>query len=369
MHLIFFLSRATPLHRWQRLGILDREVAVYQRLRPYLAQLSIVTSGGPEELAYQEILGDIRLLYNRWRLSPNLYSLLAPLLHWRPLRQGTIYKTNQLDGSWTAVNAGRLHHKPVVVRAGYLWAENFSAQNESGSKSAVIRHLQHYALNQAQAVFLTTTAMKTHVVANDRVDAQKVHVVPNYVDTELFRPLPAIQTIPRRVCFIGRLRPVKNLHLLITAVASVPGASLVIIGAGSQQAELEALARRLRADVQFLGIMPNRDLPAAINQAQLFVLPSQFEGHPKALIEAMACGVAVVGTNVAGIHNVIRHQETGLLCDPTAASIAEALQRLFADDALRAGLGQAARAFVETEYSLNTIVRRELALLQQIQET
>ena len=92
-------------------------------------------------------------------------------------------------------------------------------------------------------------------------------------------------------------------------------------------------------------------------------MPSLFEGHPKALIEAMACGTAVIGTNVDGIRNLIRHEETGLLCLPTVEGVRSALQRLLADEHLLKQLGRKARAAVEQEYGLNQVVSRELSVL------
>jgi glycosyltransferase involved in cell wall biosynthesis len=106
-------------------------------------------------------------------------------------------------------------------------------------------------------------------------------------------------------------------------------------------------------------------LPEEINRSAVFVLPSLYEGHPKALIEAMSCGVAVVGTDVDGIRDVIRHGETGLLCEPTTDALAATLNRVLSDAALRNRLGQAAREFVVREYSLERVVALELATLAE----
>jgi glycosyltransferase involved in cell wall biosynthesis len=366
IHLVLFLSRATPLQRWHRLGLLERETALYRRLSEQVGRVTLLTSGGPEELLYQEALGKIHILYNRWGLSPNAYSLLAPFLHGRALRQATVYKTNQMDGAWTAVLAGKLHRRPVITRAGYLWADNFQKENGAGLKSAVITQLEKRAVRAATAVAVTTPAMKQFLAAHYAIDPARITVVPNYVDSDRFRPLPDVPAIPGRVCFIGRLHPTKNIHLLIEAMSNLPDAALVMIGQGEQRQELADLAQRCDVNAQFLGVLPHSQLPTEINRAQVFVLPSRFEGHPKALLEAMACGTAVIGTDVNGIRDVIRHEATGLLCPPTVEGITAALRRLLADEPLRGRLGQAAREFVERHYSLNHIVEVELALLRQV---
>ena len=366
IHLVFFLSRAVPLSRWDEMGILEREIALYKVLRSRLASLSIVTSGGAEELAYQDRLDNTRILCNRWGLSPNIYSLLAPFLHWRALHEATVYKTNQPDGSWTGVIAGIVHRKPVIVRAGYLWAELNRLEGDRGFKATLIDRLQAFSFKRADSIFLTTEAMKQQVVNSYSVCPEKIKVIPNYVNTDWFHPMPAVRAIKGRICYVGRLHPCKNLDILLKAVSQVPETSLILIGQGEQREELEALAQHHEVKAQFLGVLPHNQIPVEINRSEVFILPSSFEGHPKALIEAMACGVAVVGTNVDGIRNIIRHEETGLLCPPTVEGISSALQRLLADEELRTRLGRAARDFVEQEYSLERVVEVEIAMLQQV---
>ena len=368
IHLMFFLSRATPLSCWDRIGILEREIAIYKRLSSHLGGVNILTSGGSEELAYQEDLGEIGILYNRWGLSPNAYSLLAPFLHWRVLREATIYKTNQLDGAWTAIIAGQIHKKPVIVRAGYLWAEFFKAEEGRNFKAAVIHRLQTFSFRKAHRIIFTTEAMKRQVSQTYNLQSEKISVIPNYVDTERFRPMPEVEPISGRVCCIGRLHPRKNLCALVRAVSQTPGASLVLIGQGEQRQELEELALRCKVDVQFTGVLQHNQIPIELTRSEISVLPSLFEGHPKALIEAMACGVAVLGTDVEGIRNVIQHEETGLLCPPTVEGITSSLQRLLADAELRRRLGREAQAFVEQEFSLKRVTEMELAILQQVQD-
>ncbi|MEJ2750694.1 MAG: glycosyltransferase family 4 protein, partial [Anaerolineae bacterium] len=313
-------------------------------------------------------LPGIKLLYNHWGLSPNLYSLFAPLLHRRALRQATVFKTNQLDGAWTAVIAGQLLRKPVIVRAGYLWAKNFVRQNGQSLKSRLIKQLEKFSFRRATAVVVTTTTMRQTVSQQYGIDLEKIHVIPNYVDTDTFRPLPEITSKRGRICYVGRLIPLKNLDLLIQAVAAVPGTSLTLVGNGEQQPELERLAQHLGAPVIFAGRISNIELPQLLNQASIFVLPSQYEGHPKALIEAMACGLAVVGSDVEGIRDVIQPEQTGLLVAPTVPELTAALNRLMADEALCDRLGNAAAKFAQDAYSLKHIVELEQLVMRRTVE-
>lgn len=364
IHLVLFLSRATHLRRWDEMGILGRELAIYKLMSNIFGSISIVTSGGEEELKYQQSTGIIKILYNCWGLSPNLYSLAAPILHRDTLRRATVYKSNQLDGAWTAALAGALHNKPVIVRVGYLWADTHRYMGGSGVKAALMDRLQAITIKRANALFVTTPTMKRQINQSYGIPAKKIKTIPNNVNTAIFHPLPDITPVKGRVCYIGRLEPVKNLRHLITAMAEIPRASLILIGEGSQRQELEKLVSDKRANVQFRGTLPHHQIPIEINRSEIYILPSLTEGHPKALIEALACGTAIVGTNVPGIRDLIQHGETGWLCETSSNSIQEAISELLVNPQLRKKLEQNARSYAVSNFSLDKIYELELTAIQ-----
>ena len=118
--------------------------------------------------------------------------------------------------------------------------------------------------------------------------------------------------------------------------------------------------------MKFLGTKANDELPAIYAECDIFVLPSLYEGHPKALLEAMSCGMAVVGAEVPGIAEVIEDGETGALCGTDATSIRATLSGLARDSDRRARLGAGARRYIERTLSLDLTVDRELALLERV---
>ncbi len=359
VHLVLFLSRATSLDRWNRLGILERELKYYRELSNHLGGISLVTCGGPEDLQYRSQLGQIELLYNKWDLPANIYSILSVILHWSALKTADIFKTNQLDGSWTAILAGILQRKPVIVRAGYLWSEFFQLGEGNGIKSRIIHALQTVALRRSTSIFVTTENMRRELERGFPFLTKKIYVIPNYVDVELFKPDKARHLKHERLCYVGRLVPQKNLPRLIIALSEIPGSSLIVIGDGGQKPELEQLAHEYQVDVQFLGVIPHSELPEVINSCQIFILPSLYEGHPKALIEAMACGVPAIGTNVPGIKELIVHGQTGMLCSPEIESIRETVKGLLANPKFQEQLGENARSYVAENFSLPKVLELE----------
>jgi glycosyltransferase involved in cell wall biosynthesis len=203
--------------------------------------------------------------------------------------------------------------------------------------------------------------MKDDILRRKIACNEKITVVPNYVLTDTFKPSKTKEDID--ILFIGRLAEQKNIEALLEAVSNME-VKLTIIGQGHLKDILRGRNSNL-AEITWIDRIANTDIPQYINRAKIFILPSLYEGHPKTLIEAMACGAAVIGADSPGIREVIRHKETGLLCGIEPQSITSAIQELIDNPSLRKQLGTAARDFAEKEYALDAIVKAEYDLYQR----
>lgn len=362
--LILFFTRGVSLRTWDEVGMLEREVALYRELRPHLRRITFVTWGDARDLEYRNRLGGIDIICNRWRLPGRLYAAtlarLCPLL-WRG---NVIVKSNQVPGADMALRAARRAGAGFIARCGYLHSDFVERRHRRGS--AELRQalaLEGEVFPAADKVVVTTDDMRRTIIERYNVPEERTAVIPNYVDTARFRPTSDRRGEPRRICFVGRLVEQKNLLALLEAVAGL-GVQLVIAGTGHLEEELSASAARNGVAVEFVGNRPHDELPELFNSCDLFVLPSHYEGHPKALLEAMACGLPVVGTDVSGIRDVIRDGETGVLCGTDAAGIRAAISRVLADAGLRERIGRNAREFVVQNCDLGRVVTMELALLE-----
>lgn len=366
MRLVVVFSRGMSLEGWRRAGIFDRELALYRALLPHLDHLAFLTYGGADELKLAAQIPGVEILPNRWRLPSNLYSVFAPFLHRRAIAGATIVKTNQINGAWCAVIAKRLFRKKLVVRCGFLWSD-FVARLHGGTwRQAAALRLERQAFRAADVVIVAAEADRSTIVERYHIDASRVHVIPNYVDTAAFRPMPEIARETGRITFVGRLDDQKNVMALIEALENVPGVTLSLIGDGPLRSQLQAAASQRRVSVTFLGTRPHVELPILLNRSDAFVLPSHYEGNPKALVEAMACGVPVVGTRVPGIREIVVHRETGYLCGTSAGEIRTALLDVLGDAALRDRMSTGAVAYARATCSVEAAVRRELELLEAL---
>jgi glycosyltransferase involved in cell wall biosynthesis len=339
-------------------------VDYYRRLSERIGPITFVTYGGEDDAAFAASLPGIRMLSAPKDTPPEA----AIQAHREALSGAAIFKSNQIKGAEAAICAGRLFGRPAVVRGGYLLSRFLGGRERLSLRVRLGMWRQEWRLfHAATRVFLPSPEDVAYARRRYLVRGGKFTVLPNFVDTSLFAPQPNISPIPGLVGFVGRLAPQKNLAALLQAVQGLPGASLRVIGKGPDAPALASYADHLGVRVEWCGRRPQTELPRLLAECQVFALPSHYEGHPKALLEAMALGMPVLGTPVMGIRPLIAHGETGWLCaDTSAQAIRTGLQALLEDEALRAHLGQAARDYAVRTFSLESVLAREVAVYEEM---
>ncbi len=196
---------------------------------------------------------------------------------------------------------------------------------------------------------------------SDSRDWAKLHIARLGVDVEVYAPRPfRYNPATCEILTVGRLAPVKGLHVLLGAFERLSAANrnarLRIAGDGPERVSLEneATRRGLGDKVVFEGWRSPDQLRALYSQADIFALASFAEGIPVVLMEAMAMEIPCVATWVTGIPELIRHEMDGLLVPPAGEEeLASALARLIDDSDLRLRLGKSARRRVLEDYDLN----------------
>lgn len=361
IHLVLFFTRELSLQKWAENGSLQREIALYVQLQQKGVRVDFLTYGGRQDLKYSEEVKGIGILCNRWNLPRQWYEALVPLLHADALRRSDILKSNQTKGCEIALRAAQIWRKPLISRCGYIWSE-FARAHGHQQQASEARRIESKVYRQANKVVVATPSMVEYIVAEYDVPASKIQVIPNYVMTDVFVPATD-QQVPNRVCYVGRLSEQKNLTALIQACAGLD-VELWLVGEGHLRKALQELAAELGVIIRMPGNLPHHQLPNLINGSAIFTLVSHFEGHPKALLEAMSCGAAVIGADSPGIREQIRHGETGWLCGTNPESIRAAIQHLLNAPALRTQLGIGARRYIQANYSLERIVELEHSVLQ-----
>ncbi len=208
--------------------------------------------------------------------------------------------------------------------------------------------------------------------------AAKCVVIPSCVDLERFARVDEARVAqirarfrPPLILFVGRFRYYKGLSYLIEAMKEVSGTAL-LVGTGPLEGELRRQVAEAGLDerVAFLGEVPEEELPAYYQAAELFVLPAveRSEAFGLTQVEAMACGVPCVATEVGtGTSWVNLHGQTGLIVPPRdAAALAAAINQILGNEAFRQTLGEAARRRAHTEFGVDSMVERIVEVYREV---
>jgi glycosyltransferase involved in cell wall biosynthesis len=278
--------------------------------------------------------------------------------------QSLLYRANLLTVATFSLARYR-GEKPILV----------GGQRSLGAFTGVVpERVLRWCRPRFDHTVAVSPAVRERLIAEEGLDAQKLSVIGNGVDTNRFAPLPLDQGEHRRALRLslgvtdndfligsaGRLSEKKRYHCLIEAIEQLRGSGLpvklCIAGEGEERVALEQLieAHELDRCVRLLGARD--DLDRLYRAFDLFVLPSREEGSPNALIEAMACGVPAVATLVGGVADIITTPEVAVAIEAATSEtlgskLADVCAELIQDPEKRQRLAAAGRRHVVDEFS------------------
>lgn len=217
------------------------------------------------------------------------------------------------------------------------------------------------------------------LVEQERFPEDKVWVIPNGIDTDVFSPDAADEALRQSLGIppgpvagtVARLGPEKNHEMFLNVAAetikSVPNAQFVLVGDGVMRGALEQQAKQLGIEqqVHFLGC---RSAVADILRLfDVFLLTSHIEANPVSVLESLAVGVPVISTRVGSVPETVLHNVTGRLVEPgDVAAMTQHLLRLFHDPDECVRLGAAGRELVVSKWSLDEMVRRYEEMIESL---
>jgi glycosyltransferase involved in cell wall biosynthesis len=230
-----------------------------------------------------------------------------------------------------AVLVGRALGRPAVVTAR-------GSDLNIIADYAMPRRWMRWAAGRAAGLVTVSGGLKDRL-AGLGVAPERIRVLRNGVDLALFHPVERERA--RRslgldrptLLAVGNLVPLKRHHLIVEALAELPGVELLIVGEGPERAAIEARARAcgVAGRVRLLGRLPQHRLPEVYSAADFLVLASSHEGWPNVLLESMACGTPVVVCDIPGIAEIVAAPEAGSIApSATAAALAVALRERLA---------------------------------------
>lgn len=295
--------------------------------------------------------------------------------------------------------AGLIHGIPHVATVHSLEPMRPWKEEQLGGGYAVSSFCERTALEAADAVIAVSAESGRDIFAcYPAIDAARLHVIGNGIDTEEYRPDPGTDVLERHgvdpgrpsVVFVGRITRQKGVtHLLDAALDLDPEAQLVLAAGAPDTPEIgaeiarkvERLRERRKGVVWLEQMLPKRDVIQLLSHAAVFVCPSIYEPLGIVNLEAMACEAAVVATETGGIPEVVDDGVTGLLVpyepgadgsrdprDPErfARELAERVNALLADPERARRMGEAGRRRAIEHFSWATIAERTVELYRQV---
>lgn len=237
-------------------------------------------------------------------------------------------------------------------------------------------HISRFLLKHLAHLYIGISKQMKKELVTLGIPESKTTYLPNGIDTNLFRP--GRQKEDNLLLFVGRISPGKGLHILIKSLHYLKEpVRLVIIGPPDWNVNyyrnllwmIERENEKGKHEIKYFGAMEQTELVKWYQKASLFILPSFAEGSPVTVLEALSCKTPVIATPVGSIPEIIQNHKTGILIQPEARHLAEAIQHLIKNRDARLKMGYEGRIYVVKEHSLEVVIKKLCTIYQQVIHT
>jgi glycosyltransferase involved in cell wall biosynthesis len=364
--LALVLPAGSTLRAFHERGPLEHLAALLARIARRFHHVALIHHGPPDE----PIPCDLGMPALSIAAGPDGTEACARLLARTGPVGSAIVRTHHIPDAGVAARLAtdlrargtRVGH---IARLAHLGSRFAARQQGPASQEAIdLGLVERDACLAADLVVGTTGIMVDDLAWRWHLPAEHTRVVPNFVDDHA-QPGPLEGRDPSLIVTVGPLFDYKNIDRIIEAVSQLPDAQraaarLVIVGSGPEEAALRHLAARLGVRCEFAGHLPHGPLHELLCRAGVYVHASKYEGHPKALIEAMNSGCPVVVASGWGVTNLIENGVSGVLIPGSTDSIAYAVSGILEDESWREMLGSAAAASARMKFGLTRVAELEL---------
>lgn len=351
-------------------------------------EVHVVTLDFPGAPSYEEVDG-VKIYRTATELGhPNFLTWALLFNHFMEKKIADVSKKADFDvvhiHDWLTAFAGiSFKHqmkKPLV--ATIHGTEIGRAQGLHNPDSFTIDGIEWWTTYEANKIIVTSGSMKAEIQGHFHLPQEKIEIIPNGIDPKKYnasvdrsavRGRYGVNPHEKLVLCVGRLVPQKGIDYLIRAVPRIAGrypeAKFIIVGEGWLRGHLEYASRSTghQWKITFTGWIPDQELVALLNSADVLVVPSIYEPFGIVALEGMATGIPVVASDIGGLAEVVEHERTGILAYPrNPESIAWAVDRVLSDPDHSKWLVQNARKMVQKAYSWEAIAMRTAEVYKEV---
>ncbi len=351
-------------------------------------EVHVVTLDFPGAPNYEEIDG-VKIYRTPTELGhPNFLTWALLFNHFMEKKIAGISRKVDFDvihvHDWLTAFAGisfkHQMQKPLVVTI--HGTEIGRAQGLHNPDSRTIDGIEWWTTYEANKIIVTSGSLKSEIQGHFNLPQEKIEIIPNGIDLEKYnasvdrvavRSRYGVHPHEKLVLCIGRLVPQKGIEYLIRTVPRIAGrypeARFIIVGEGWLRGHLEYVARSTghQWKITFTGWIPDQELVALLNSADVLVVPSIYEPFGIVALEGMAAGIPVVASDIGGLAEVVEHERTGILAySKNPESIAWAVDRVLSDPSHSKWLVQNAQEMVQKTYSWEAIAKRTVEVYKEV---
>jgi len=330
------------------------------------------------------VRGEVQIL---WLFLREIYIFISAsiiiLKHNRKF--DVIYRRSHIINSESIL--AKLFKIPTVLEVNTINSDEVKTRNFGDRLSLwIIDRLQRFSVRRADRIIAVTSKLKEALYKDYGVPQDKITVIQNGADTDLFKPIDIIEAREKLgldknrnyICFVGSLWQVQGLEYLIRSIPLVlekcPGTCFMIVGNGPIVNELINLSESINvsANLIFTGDVPYREVPVYINASDVCVAPFTLERNermgvsPLKLCEYMACQKPVVTSRLDGLE-IVEENTAGCLVEPNSVQeLATAIIKLLQDKELRSHMGENGGRYVRENQSWAIVTRKVAEVCQSL---
>lgn len=313
MKLYVFFTHNTSLSDWFLNGSLDRELNYYEKLQKKGFKIFFITYGvNDNQFLKKNSPIKVISIFNKKSNFKILNFFKSFLFIWKfsKFNKGNIIiKSNQMKGSWLPLLISKIYNKKMILRCGYEYYR-FSLKNKSLGLNFIKYILSYISYNFADKIIITSSYEKKFINKVFKIKEKKISLIPNYIDTSIFKKKNNKKIYD--IIFVGRFEKQKNLFFLINSIKDLK-LRMILIGNGSLDGEIKKILKKSNLKFKIINKVKNKKLPEFYNRSYIYLNTSHYEGNPKSLLEAMACGLNIITTNYEGVGEIIKNNSNGII--------------------------------------------------------
>lgn len=361
MNIILIFTYGISLKNWQESGLLDRELLIYNKLiDKYKINYTFITFGDKSDL---NLVNNKKIkiipIYSYIKKSNNKYfnilkTFLIPFYIRKELKNTSLIKTNQLNGSWVGIIFKYLLKVPLIIRTGYNLYEFTLNEKKPLLLKFFHKYITYLSLNLSDIYIVTSKSDKDFLEKSFKFK-KEILIIPNWVQE--VQTLKYSKRFPNKIISVGRMEKQKNFKNLVD-VLSNSLYKIDIYGEGSEISNLKKIANQ---NISFKGKLKHSELIKQYKYYKVFITTSLFEGNPKSVLEAMASGCVVLAKDNKNIREIVKHKVNGYLFN-SDTELLKILDEIMYDELIFEKVSKNAIETIQNNNNLNNILKIEIEL-------